>query len=169
MSKPEKMKPENVVNAYLLYAQRLLNLMSSTTLTENKADSMALTASVCLSLKQTWQAWLEELSVYVGHTIPDYASVFLPENSVYPEISYLVEIGQQRDNWLSQLVVFFEPRLSVMSSTAANHDADDGLAKKISLVAIDTERELSDDERLQNIINSFKLYINAVRTRQAEW
>ena len=172
MSFPPKIKPESVVNAYLFYAQRLLNLMSSATLTEYKADQMAVTASVCLSLKQSWQAWLEELSAYVGSSIPDYASIFLPENSTHPEIIYLLKIGKEQNNWLSQLHGFFEPRLNVMVSVSDSDDQDlisDSLTKKISLVSVDNDVKLSEEERLVAVLNNFKAYVKAVRLRQSEW
>lgn len=174
MTKPVKVKPENVVNAYLFYTQRLLNLTSSAALIEHKADHMAMTASICLSLKQAWQAWLEELSVYVGHSIPDYRSIFLPENSTLPEIAYLVEISQQRESWLSQLVISFQPRLNVMRSlpvheAALEDGAEESLAKKISLISVDNDNTRSDEAHLQSTFEGFKSYINTVRIRQAEW
>ena len=174
MTKPVKVKPENVVNAYLFYTQRLLNLRNSASLIDHKADQMAMTASICLSLKQAWKAWLEELSVYVGQSIPDYKSIFLPENSRYPEVAYLVEISQQRESWLTQLVIFFEPRLNIMRSLPDNEAAlDDGseesLAKKIRLISVDSDNTLTDEALLQRIFEHFKFYINTVRSRQAEW
>tara|TARA_R110002072_G_scaffold184083_2_gene340437 strand:- start:3023 stop:3565 length:543 start_codon:yes stop_codon:yes gene_type:complete len=173
MSKPAKVKPENVVNAYLFYSQRLLNLLNSTSLTQDKADNMAMTAAVCLSLKQTWQAWIEELSVYVGHHITDYASVFLPENSAYPEVAYLIELSKQQNNWLSQLMAFLEPRLNTATSPPLVNEAyelaEDVLPARINLVQVDSDVALSDEERLASVFKNFKAYISAVRTRQAEW
>ena len=173
MSSPANMKPENVVNAYLFYSQRLLNLISSPLLTKYKADKMAITASACLSLKQAWQAWLDELSAYVGHAIPDYASIFKPEISAHPELSVLLDISQQPDSWLSGLIDSFEPRLNSPSFSTHTNDeiewVEDASAKKINLLSVDSDSELSEEERLMYIVSSFKSYIEAVRGRQAEW
>lgn len=172
MSRSGKIKPESEVNAYLFYSNRLLNLLSSASLIEHHVDKMALTAAVCLSLKQAWQSWLKELSTYVGNDIPDYTSLLLIENRSHPEIQFLLEVNKLKNNWLSLMLSYFEPRLNTPS--IVDKADDDQLAGKESLSRIDalqvnTEVTYSDAEQLSSVISEFKAYINAVRSRQAEW
>jgi hypothetical protein len=177
MSKPVKIKPENEVNAYLFYSQRLLNLLNSTISIEHQGDKMAITAAVCLSLKQAWQSWLKELSAYVGKDIPDYSALSLPENTSHPEIQCLNDINKHANSWLSQLLVFFEPRLNI--PTVLDSAAEDGLAVNASSTRINlfqisdepsgSEIELSEEENLKRVMLEFKAYINSVRSRQAWW
>tara|TARA_R110001592_G_C13002314_1_gene736012 strand:- start:135 stop:647 length:513 start_codon:yes stop_codon:yes gene_type:complete len=170
MSKHAKNKPENEVNAYLFYAQRVLHLLSSATLIEHQADKMALTASVCLSLKQAWQAWLKELSTYVGKDILDYSELNLPENKSHPEIQLLNDIMKQPTNWLSQLVLFLEPRIN--TPTVIDTSGEEDLSENVSSSRINLfqlTEDLSEDEKLKRVISEFKTYINSVRSRQAEW
>ncbi len=171
MSKPVKVKPENEVNAYLFYAQRLLHLLNSTSLINNHGDKMAITASVCLSLKQAWQAWLKELSVYVGTAITGNSALFLPENSTHPEVQLLIEVQKQPKNWLSELVLCFEPRLNTQA--IVNTDDEEGLVENVSSSRIDVfqldDKELAEEDKLKRVISEFKFYIQAARTRQAEW
>tara|TARA_R110001592_G_scaffold341482_2_gene630643 strand:+ start:12456 stop:12989 length:534 start_codon:yes stop_codon:yes gene_type:complete len=177
MTTKAKIKPENEVNAYLFYAQRLLHLLTSASLLESQADKMAIRASVCLSLKQAWQSWLKELSSYTGKDIADYTALILPENNSHPEVQLLNEVHKQPKNWLSKLVEFFEPRLN--TPTVLDSSVDDELAvnlasTKINLFQLDEEHleltdKTSEDERLKQVIIEFKAYINAVRSRQAEW
>jgi len=176
MSKPTKVKPENEVNAYLFYSQRILNLLNSSALIEAQADKMALTASVCLSLKQAWQAWLKELSTYVGKDISEYSALFLPENNTHPEIQCLNDVNRLANNWLSQLVLFFEPRLNTPSLLEPEGEelAVIVSSTRINLLQVEDEsyecvQEASEAEKLSLVISEFKAYINSVRSRQAEW
>lgn len=174
MSKSAKVKPENEVNAYLFYAHRLLSLQKSTLLIENKADQMALTASICLSLKQAWQAWLRELSVYVDTDISDYTSLHLPENAAYPEVQVLLTVTKNRGNWVSQLQKFCEPRLNtppVFKDLEDEQPEGDVTPLKINVVQLEEpdHKALSEEEQLAQVLDEFKAYINTVRSRQAEW
>tara|TARA_R110002167_G_scaffold362322_2_gene581353 strand:+ start:358 stop:882 length:525 start_codon:yes stop_codon:yes gene_type:complete len=174
MSQSAKIKPESEVNAYLFYSNRLLNLVSSTILIEQHVDKMALTAAVCLSLKQAWMSWLKELSGYVGSEIPDYASLLSAEHSSHPEVQCLLDVSKQKNNWLSLMMSYFELRLNTPSIMNGLDDDKEQLTDKISLsridaLQIDTEMKNSEEVQLSTVITEFKLYVNAVRSRQAEW
>ncbi len=170
MSKPPKIKPEQEVNAYLFYAQRLLNLFNSSTLIQHQADKMALTSAICLSLKQTWQAWLKELSVYVGKDLADSHLLFSTEFNQHPEIQLLMDIKKQPANWLSSLMIFFEPRLN--TPTVLDEGESDvqnvNVAARIELVQV-AQEDVSELDQLNKVISDFKTYIQSVRSRQAEW
>lgn len=172
MSQSEKNKPESEVNAYLFYSNRLLNLLSSALLIQGHVDKMALTAAVSLTLKQAWQSWLKELSGYVGNDISEYSSLLLAENSSHPEVQFLLEVNKHKNNWLSVMMTYFEPRLNTPS--VVDSADEDQLPGKVSLsridaLQVDTEVKYSDEEQLSSVILEFKAYINAVRSRQAEW
>lgn len=169
MSKPPKIKPENEVNAYLFYAQRLLNLFESPPFIEIQADKMALTAGVCLSLKQAWAAWLKELGAYVGKDISDLSFLMSPELGSHPEVQLLNDIYRQSDNWIIKLTAFFEPRLNTPSVQIEeeNQQGYDG-AMRIQMVQVDAP-VLSEKEQLQDVARAFKSYIQSVRSRQSEW
>lgn len=172
MSRLSGTKPENEVNAYLFYSARLLHLLNSPLLIEHQADKMALTASVCLSLKQAWEAWLKELSAYVGKSIPEYASLFLAENEGHPEVQCLLEVCQQQSSWLPLMLLYFEPRLSKPTEQTNSNDDEhqaNGSLTRINALQVNESNDASDEDKLSMIIKEFKHYINAVRSRQAEW
>lgn len=172
MGKPAQTKPEHEVNAYLFYAQRLLHLKKTAALVEQQTDNMAVMAATCLSLKQAWNAWLKELSVYVGAEIPDYASLFSSEYAQHPEVEALNELSKLKHNWLSDLLKFCEPRLNIRAKQdISEDDGGQSLASPvmINVLQIDPEPSLSEDEHLSQVLTEFKSYINAVRSRQSEW
>lgn len=170
MSKPPKIKPEHEVNAYLFYSQRLLHLLNSSLSIEHQADKMAITAAVCLSLKQAWLAWLKELSTYVGSEVQDLNSLLSSGMNHHPEVQLLNDLRKQPANWLAQLIIFLEPRLN--TPTVLNESDEEvqamNASSRINILQVGSE-ELSETEKLNAVISEFKAYINSVRSRQAEW
>lgn len=186
MSLPPKIKPSSIVNAYLFYAQRLFQFENSPPESRAQADKLALSASVCLCLKQAWQAWLDELGRYLNKSLKDYADLLLAEHRTHPEIETLLNIQKQPDNWLSQLLLCLEPQVQIASPKNESSQLDDdpaenqaGASGLIRLRQIDdasaftesalTVSLLNEAEQFKKLIEEFKRYINSVRSRQEEW
>jgi len=186
MSLPPKIKPSSIVNAYLFYAQRLLQFENSPQESRVQADKLALSASICLCLKQAWQGWLDELGRYLNKSLKDYSDLLLAEHRSHPEIEALLGIQKQPGNWLSQLLLCLEPRVQTSSAVNDLEHAEDDPAENqtrasglIKLRQIDdaaafsesalTASSLSESEQFKKLIEGFKSYINSVRSRQEEW
>jgi len=175
MSLPPKIKPSSIVNAYLFYAQRLLQFENLAPQSMQQTDKLALSAGVSLCLKQAWQAWLDELGRYLNKELKDYSDFLLAEHRSHPEIELLLSIQQTADNWLSQLLICCEPMVQAAKPVSANDEIHD-VSGRIKLLQVDSEESvsasvqvLSEAEQYINLINAFKKYISQVRKRQEEW
>lgn len=178
MSLPPKIKPSAIVNAYLFYAQRLLQFDFSPQHSFTQADKRVVTASVCLCLKQAWQAWLDELSRYLNKSLSSYADCQLPEHRAHPEIEALLNLQKQSGSWFSQLLLCLEPIVHV-SSVVDNpepHDEEIAIPGRIQVRQLyESDEQTSgvvmpaDVDAFLSLIESFKSYIRSVRARQEEW
>ena len=175
MSLPPKIKPSSIVNAYLFYAQRLLQFENLAPESMQQADKLALSAGVSLCLKQAWQAWLDELSRYLNKELKDYSDFLVPENRSHPEIELLLGIQQTPDNWLTQLLSCFEPKVQAAAAINAYDEMHD-ISGRIKLLQVDADeavstsaRITSETEQYVSLIDAFKKYISQVRKRQEEW
>lgn len=178
MSLPPKIKPASVVNAYLFYAQRLLQNENQPPLNaKTQADKLALFAGIDLCLVRAWQAWLDELGTYLNKRFSSYTDMLLPEHINHPEIQILKDIQAQPKNWLSRLFLCFEPRINTLAQVNEEDGRDhDSLAypverpgSMIQLVQVEAQPEMSESQQLLQTIQAFRRYIESVRIRQAEW
>lgn len=178
MSLPPKIKPSAIVNAYLFYAQRLLQFEFAPQYMSLEADKRVITANVCLCLKQAWQAWLDELGRYLNKTLQSYSDCLLPEHRTHPEIETLVNLHAQNDSWFAQLLVCLDPMVqaSPVEETDALQDEKQDVPGRISLLQLHdaaTKKDIvsvpADAEEFRALIDSFRAYISSVRARQEEW
>lgn len=178
MSLPPKIKPSAIVNAYLFYAQRLLQFDLSPQYTFSEADKRVVTASVCLCLKQAWQAWLDELSRYLNKSLSSYADCLLPEHRTHPEIETLLNLQKQADSWFAQLLLCLEPivQASPGAENSEQHDDETDIPGRIQVLQLHESAQKkttatipADAQSFLSLIESFKAYIRSVRARQEEW
>jgi hypothetical protein len=179
MSLPPKIKPAMIVNAYLFYAQRLLqfqkeapHIMSDAAHTMSDADSLAYSAGISLCLKQAWEAWLDELGRYLNKQFTGYSDLLMPGHRELAEVDILLNLSRQQDSWLAKLLSCFEPWIKTSESERTENEAE--FAGRIDLVQIDADSPKAlvrpaSAEHFAGLIGDFKEYIRQVRTRQEEW
>lgn len=173
MSLPPKIKPSSIVNAYLYYAQRLLQFQNSNPNISSDADKLVFNASVCLCLKQAWQAWLDELGRYLNKNLKEYSDLLLAEHRAHPEVQALLDIQQQADNWLTPLILCLEP---LVQTSARANDEINPIPGRIQALQLDSAESHTVNtqppqtvEQFNRLIEGFKEHIRLVRNRQEEW
>ncbi len=183
MSFPPKIKPASIVNAYLFYAKRLLQFENSPIQTTRSLDDLVIAASVCLCVKEAWQAWLDELGRYLNKPLKAFSDLRLPENSSHPEIALLLSIHQAPENWLTDVLRCLEPRVQTTMALPESHSsevlgAEESVPGRINLIALESgslkgdqisQQSKMDAAFFNRLLDGFKDYIHQVRARQEEW
>jgi hypothetical protein len=172
MSLPPKIKPSSIVNAYLFYAQRLLQFQKMTPhIVDTDADTLAFSAGISLCLKQAWQAWLDELGRYLNKSLRDYTDLLLPDHRELTEVAILLNLAHESDSWLAQLLSCFDPWIK--TSQIEVPERGQIQAGRIDVVQVDAGKTVlkrpETPEQFAHLISAFKAYIQLVRHRQEEW
>ncbi len=183
MSLPPKIKPASIVNAYLFYAKKLLQFENSPIKNTQNLDELVITATVCLCVKEAWQAWLDELGRYLNKPLKAFSDLRAPENSSHPEIALLLSIHQAPENWVADVLRCLEPRVQTTMAVPESHSsevlgAEASVPGRINLIALEAgslkEGQIASPTKMDaaffnRLLDAFKDYIHQVRARQEEW